>query len=123
MDFDHAISAHSSWKAKLRTYLAKPDGSLSPSEVAQDNKCELGKWISGEAAKYSSLPEFQTVRSEHARFHKAAADVIQRADLGQNVSEETSLGAKSEFSSATTAVVSALMALKRKVASKVLVTQ
>jgi hypothetical protein len=123
MDFDQAISAHSKWKAKLRSYLAKPDRSLSASEVAQDDKCELGKWIFGEGAKYSGLPEFQTLRSEHARFHKAAAGVIHKAESGQSVAEETALGAKSEFTSATTAVVTALVAMKAKVATHVLVTK
>lgn len=123
MDFDHAISAHTQWKARLRSYLTKPDRSLSSSEVGQDNKCDLGKSIAGEGTQYSSLPEFQTVRSEHARFHKAAADIIHKADSGHNVSEETALGAKSEFSSASSAVVSALMALKARVGTHTLVNK
>lgn len=116
MDFDQAITAHTNWKSKLRAYLAKPDHSLVPSEVAMDNKCELGKWINGEGSKHASLPEFQTLRTQHTHFHKAAADVIRHADSGQNTSEEVALGGKSEFSSASSAVVSAIMAIKSKVA-------
>ncbi len=123
MDFDYAISAHSSWKGKLRSYLAKPDRSMSGADVAKDNSCDLGKWLYGEGAKFSNLPEYQAARSEHARFHKAAADIIHKADSGQNVVEETALGAKSDFASASSAVVSALMALKSKLATHVLVTK
>lgn len=118
MDFDQAIAAHSSWKSKLRAYLAKPDRSLTPSEVAQDSKCELGKWIVSEGSTFASLPEFTTLRSEHSRFHKAAADIIRHADSGRNISEEIALGSKSEFSSASSAVVSAIMAIKIKTAKQ-----
>ncbi len=123
MDFNQAISAHSKWKTKLREYLVKPDRSLSASEIALDNKCELGKWIVGDGAKYSSLPEFQALRSEHAKFHKAAADVVRKADSGHRVIEEVALGSNSEFSLASANVVTAIMAIKNKVAKEVLVTK
>ena len=123
MDFDHAISAHSNWKGKLRAYLAKPDRSLSSSEIAQDNKCDLGKWIHGEGAAHANLPEFQTLRSEHAHFHKAAAEVVRKADAGQNMTEETALGSKSEFATASSNVVNAIMGIKAKVAKEKLVTR
>lgn len=114
MDFDEAIKAHSAWKMKLSAYLRKPDGSLKSTEIQADNKCALGQWIHGEGAKFSSHAEFVTLKAEHARFHKAAAQVVQRADSGQDTSEETSLGAKSEFGSASGSVVSAIMAIRRK---------
>lgn len=114
MDFDEAIKAHSSWKMKLSTYLRKPDGSLKASEIQLDSKCALGQWIYGEGAKWSSHPEFATLKTEHAKFHKAAAQVVIKADSGQDTSQETSLGANSEFASASSAVVSAIMAIRRK---------
>ncbi len=114
MDFDEAIKAHSSWKLKLSSYLRKPDGSLKVSEVQVDNKCQLGQWIYGEGMKYSSLPEYQTLKNEHAKFHKAAANVVMKADSGQNVSEETAIGGTSDFSVASSTVVSAIMSMKRK---------
>lgn len=114
MDFNEAIKAHSAWKMKLSNYLKKPDGSLQSSEIKQDNKCALGMWIYGEGTKWSSLPEYSTLKVEHAKFHKAAADVVTRADSGQDTSEETSLGGKSEFSMDSSSVVSAIMAIKRK---------
>ena len=123
MDFDHAISAHSNWKGKLRAYLAKPDRSLSPSEIAQDNKCDLGKWIHGEGAVHANLPEFQTLRSEHAHFHKAAAEVVRKADAGHDMTEETALGSKSEFATASSNVVNAILGIKSKVAKEKLVTR
>jgi Chemoreceptor zinc-binding domain len=118
MDFDQAIAAHSTWKSKLRSYLSKPDGSLKPADVSADNKCPLGQWIYTDGPRYSKMPEYANLKSEHARFHKIASDVVRRADSGQSVSEETALGANSEFSKASSAVVVAILAMKRQVPAK-----
>ncbi len=115
MDFDEAIAAHSVWKKKLSKYLANPDHSLHPEEIAPDDRCELGKWIAAEGKKHAKLPEYTAVKSGHARFHKVAADIVQRANAGQHVAEEAALGAKSEFAAVSSAVVLAIMALKSKV--------
>jgi|SRR5579864_3631198 len=112
MNFDQAIGAHGAWKLKLSVYLRKHDGSLKSQEASQDNKCELGQWIYGEGKKYSTLPEYAALKNEHGRFHKAAAAVIEKADAGQSVSDETALGAKSEFGTASSAVVLAIMNMK-----------
>lgn len=113
MDFDEAIKAHSAWKMKLGSYLRKPDQSLKAAEVAMDNKCDLGKWIYGEGAKHSALPEFATLKTEHAKFHKCAASVITQADAGKSMTEEVMLGSGSEFSTASSNVVGAIMKMRR----------
>lgn len=114
MNFDEAIRAHSDWKIKLSNYLRNPDGSLKSVDVEPDNKCPLGQWIHGEGAKYSALSEYETLKSEHAKFHKEAATVIRKADSGENVSEEVALGADSNFANASSSVVSAIMKMKAK---------
>jgi methyl-accepting chemotaxis protein len=115
MNFDQAITCHVAWKQKLSRYIAKPDQTLKSTEIASDHNCDLGKWIYGEGARFSNLPEFASLKSEHAHFHAAAASVVARADRGQQVSEELALGARSDFAQASNSVVSSLMALKRKV--------
>lgn len=116
MDFDQAVVAHGAWKNKLVEYLKKHDGSLKPAELTVDNKCPLGQWIHGEGMKYSKLPEFATLSAEHARFHKAVAEVVRHADEGKSINAETALGGKSEFSSASTAVVLAIVSMKKHAA-------
>ncbi len=115
MDFDQAIAAHAAWKTKLGRYLKNPDGSLQAAELSQDNKCALGQWIYGEGGKYAKLPDFAKLKTEHARFHKAVGDVVRRAASGQSVTQETSLGSRSEFMQASTSVVTAIMGLKKHV--------
>jgi hypothetical protein len=119
MDFDHAIAAHSSWKQKLSNYLREPDRSLDPSEVSSDSRCDLGKWLAGEGKKFMRHPEYGAVVSEHARFHKAAPEIVRRANAGEHLVDETALGGKSDFASASTAVVRSLVALKSKVGTLV----
>ncbi len=112
MNFDDAISAHAQWKMKLSLYLLHPDGSLDAATVSLDNKCPLGQWIIGEGAKYSTLPEYAQLKTQHTRFHKAVGGVIRKAAAGQKVAEETALGSHSEFGTSSAAVVSAIMAMK-----------
>ena len=115
MDFDQAINAHVQWKSKLKAYIVKPDKSLNPVTVSSDLNCDLGKWLHGDGKKNSSLTGYAALVEDHARFHRAAGEVIKKADSGKDASEEIALGANSEFSNASTAVVSKLMQLKREV--------
>lgn len=115
MNFNDAVKAHAAWKFKLSDYIRKPDRSLSADHVCKDNQCELGKWIYSEGLSYNTLPEYTHLKTEHARFHKAAGDIIRQADSGANVTDAIALGGDSEFSKASTAVVSAIMAMQSKV--------
>ncbi len=115
MNFDEAIRAHSDWKVKLSLYLKKPDHSLKSGDIQIDSKCALGQWIYGEGGKYSQMSEFQTLKAEHAHFHRAAAQVVQKADAGQNVGDDVAIGSASEFGKASSTVVSAIMHMKAKV--------
>lgn len=114
MNFDEAIKAHSAWKLKLSGYLRNPDGSLKAADIEQDNKCQLGQWIYGDGAKYSNIPEYATLKAEHARFHRAAAEVVRKADSGQDTSADTALGGASDFAKASQAVVAAIMKIRAK---------
>jgi methyl-accepting chemotaxis protein len=112
MDFDQSIEAHVRWKSKLTAYLKHPDHSLDPAATAQDSACDLGKWLHGEGRRFAQTSEFTRLVSDHARFHRAAGDVIRRADSGQQVSEDLALGGRSEFAQASGAVVASLMQAK-----------
>jgi methyl-accepting chemotaxis protein len=112
MDLDQLIAAHHAWKQKLAAYLSKRDGSLNPVDVSSDKQCQLGQWIYGKGMKHSKLPAYSTLKSEHARFHVAAAEVVRRAHSGQPVNEQIALGAQSEFAKASSALVFAILDLR-----------
>ena len=113
--FDDAIQAHVAWKSKLSMYARRPDHSLKAAEISVDHACALGKWIHGDARKHAALPEYQALLKQHAAFHRAAADIVRRADAGEKVTDEVALGANSPFATASSAVVSAINEIKRKV--------
>ena len=115
MNFDEAIRAHAAWKAKLSTYLRKKDESLKAAEARSDNRCALGQWLYGEGEKYSSTTEYQTLISEHARFPRAAGDVIDKANSGKELNAEPILNFSCEYGIALRNVVKRSMDLKRKV--------
>jgi hypothetical protein len=113
MDFDEAVGAHSKWKRRMRCSLAKHDGDLNPAEVALDHKCVLGEWIYGEGASYSSLAEYAKLKYEHDRFHKVAAELIKRANSGESIDAELAPCSNSEFSTSSSAVIIAIVAMKK----------
>ena len=117
IDFAHAIEAHAKWKKKLAAYIAHPDHSLNAETTSKDNACPLGKWLHGEGRQYANLLEFKRAVDDHARFHAAAGAIIRKADSGQRLIDEVALGGKSEFATASQAVVTALMQLKKKLAA------
>ena len=114
MDFDEAIAAHSAWKAKLKSYLQKPDKSLDANRVAMDDQCKLGQWLHADGAKFSGAPEFKELKNQHANFHRAAADLIKRANAGEQVAEEAALGANSPFTKLSAEVVQLILKVKQK---------
>ena len=117
MNFDEAIRAHSAWRLKLSVYLRKPDGSLKAEQIQPDNRCALGQWIYGERSRLSQYPEYATLRSEHATFHEAAAEVVRKADSGQSVTEEIAIGGQSKFAHTSNAVVQLIMSIRKRVDS------
>ena len=114
MNFEQGVAEHLAWKDRLFEFLARPDGRLNPSEVSSDQNCVLGKWIYGEGSKYADDPEFATLRTEHAHFHKVVANIVRGARLGLAVRNETVLERETEFGKTSAKVISALMALKEK---------
>ena len=117
MNFDDAVKAHAAWKMKLKAYLDAPDKSLKVDEVGSDCRCDLGRWIHGDGKQFAAHPEYGRLKDEHAKFHRAAADIVRKADAGHNVGADVALGTTSPFSAASTAVVTAIMAMKRRLGS------
>jgi hypothetical protein len=117
MDFDEAIQAHTAWKIELSTYLRNPDGTLGSAEVRALDRCVLGQWLHGEGAKHSMLLEYQNLLKQHARFHDAAANVVDKANSGRETSADHALNFDSEYGEASRNVVKAIVDLKKKVSA------
>jgi len=114
MDFDAAIGTHSKWKRTLRRSLAAGDAGLHPGDFRADDKCELGQWIYGEGARHSALAEFTNLKYAHARFHTVVGELVAKANAGEPVNADMEPCSNSEFSTASAAIVMALMAMKKR---------
>jgi hypothetical protein len=114
MDLDGAIQAHEAWRLKFLFYLVKKDGSMNPDSIGRDHRCELGKWLHGDGKKYSWMPEYATLLKLHARFHRAAADVVSQVNSSDAAGKEIAVGEASAFAAASEKLEAAIKEMKRK---------
>lgn len=115
MNFDDAIKAHSSWKGKIAAYLERPDQSIDATSLELDNQCALGKWIHGDGkVAFGADATFKNLKLEHAKFHREAAALVKRANGGEKVAAEATLGGDSAYSKQSARVVGLIVDMKRK---------
>jgi methyl-accepting chemotaxis protein len=114
MDLDSAIQKHGEWKAKFRAAIVKQE-TLDAATISKDNCCELGKWLHGEAkTKFSKLPSHGECISKHAAFHLEAGKVARLINSQKYQEAESSIGAGTSYSSASSAVGVAILKLKKE---------
>jgi Chemoreceptor zinc-binding domain len=83
MDWMQIINAHVMWKQRLLACIeGRSEERLDPDIVSRDDQCVLGKWIYGEGRRYDALPEYESVREQHARFHTKASEVVRMVRSG-----------------------------------------
>jgi len=117
-DFDDAIAVHAAWKHKFSEYLANWDGALNLVDIGDNEKCQLGRWIQSRASTDDKYPEYERLKKAHARFHRAAAEIAQRASHGQTVGAELVFGSASQFTKTSSEVIQAIVALRNRSRSK-----
>lgn len=105
IDFNETILRHSEWKLRLAEYMRKPDGSLDPDWLARDDQCELGKWMLGKGRAYASFEEFEELTRLHRAFHRTAADLVHRANIGEDILPDLQRGSGSEYDLASAGIV------------------
>lgn len=112
MDLTQAIQAHTEWKLKLRTAIAR-DETLDVAKISADDCCPLGTWLHGEAkSKFAHLGSYTKCVANHAAFHKEAGKVAQRVNMKRFAEAEEMLHAGSAFAHASTAVGTAIIHLR-----------
>ena len=85
LDVISAIEAHVRWKIRLEAYISgEGDEKLDPDVVCKDDVCALGQWIYGSGNEdFGHTEQFSDLKSTHADFHRAAADIIRESDKGE----------------------------------------
>ena len=82
-DFDHAASAHVNWKHRLYAFMNGEGEPIDADALASDRQCALGQWIYGEGARFERRPEYESLRSGHAGFHRCAGQVVALKNAGR----------------------------------------
>jgi methyl-accepting chemotaxis protein len=105
-----AISAHSAWRARLKTASASGKFDFPVSTVKADNQCQFGKWLYGSElpAAEKQTEQYRKVKRLHAQFHEEASKVAQFAISGQQSAAEKALGLSGDFSKTSSALMDAL---------------
>ena len=79
-EIDKAISAHGTWKQKLRRAVDTGECESTPEKVKMDNNCAFGKWLHERIdPSVKSSPYYSEVVSLHAQFHKEAGAILELA--------------------------------------------
>ncbi len=110
-EIKNAIAAHSLWKSRLRAAITSGTSEFSPEKVRADNNCDFGKWLYGMPkqgqAKVASMAE--TVRKQHAEFHKVAADVLRLALSGKKDEAAKLIAPGSQFADLSVDLTKSMM--------------
>jgi len=112
--FSQAVEAHTKWKSRLVNFVGGlSNEQLDPKVVACDDKCDLGKWIYGDAQKHSRLTEYRDLREAHATFHKSVGAIVEQVIAGKRDEARQMLGG--EFSQNSKNTIRAIEAMQQRV--------
>jgi methyl-accepting chemotaxis protein len=104
-----ALTAHSSWKTRLRAAIHSGKLDVPVGTVKADNQCAFGKWLYGlERTAGRHTGEYRVVQQLHAQFHEEAAKVAQFAMSGQKQAAERAMGPSGDFNRVSSALIGAL---------------
>ena len=78
MDHKQVMIWHLKWTNDLENAL-REGHPVNPKDLGRDDLCDVGKWLKGDGAQYSDLPEFQEFEALHAAFHKKVCEAAKRA--------------------------------------------
>jgi Chemoreceptor zinc-binding domain len=117
LDFDAAIIAHMRWKIRLLQCIEGHGEELSSTVVARHDACEVGKWLAGEGAQYSTHASHGEAKKAHAAFHDCAAAVVRKLEAGDRPAAARLLEG-SGFADASSDTILAITKLKHDVLHK-----
>ncbi|MEK6967786.1 MAG: CZB domain-containing protein [Nanoarchaeota archaeon] len=96
-----AIAAHREWKMKLLHAIDNGTSSLDPTFIRPDNNCDFGKWIYDFTPSIAETSFYNEVKALHQQFHKAAANVVELAVVGNNEEAKKSVNSGSYHDSSS----------------------
>jgi len=113
---DHAIAAHAKWKFRLREAIRTGESEWTVEKVRPDDQCEFGKWLGSLPLAERMMKEWREVKELHAKFHLAAADVLDSALAGRKSEATTAMAPGGAFADISTKLVKMITDWKKKAA-------
>jgi len=111
---DHAIAAHAKWKFRLREAIRTGESEWTVEKVRPDDQCEFGKWLNALPLAERMMKEWREVKDLHAKFHLAAADVLDSALAGRKSEASTAMAPGGTFADVSTKLVKIISDWKKK---------
>ena len=112
---DHAIAAHAKWKFRLREAIKTGQSEWTVDKVRPDDLCEFGKWLNSLPLADRMAKEWKEAKMLHAKFHVAAADVLNLALCISKLKPRDSMAPGGAFTDISTKLVRLLTEWKKKV--------
>lgn len=107
MTKEEAIEVHLKWKQRLLDYInGTSSEQLDPTQIANSNICELGKWIND----HTSTAGVTHLYSIHAAFHLLASRIVQKHIDGDTEGAMRNL--KGSFHLVSTEIIDSIKKLK-----------
>jgi len=115
-----AIVSHRLWRIRFTSALENGLEALRPEIVEAADQCALGKWLQATEIprQVRESQQFNNVVELHRDFHRVAGLVLGFAKVGSRQQFSDALNPDGIFSQASSALVDALMALKRHSSSR-----
>jgi hypothetical protein len=113
---DHAIAAHAKWKFRLREAIKTGTSEWAVTTVRPDDLCEFGKWLNTLPLADRMTKDWREVKTLHAKFHVAAADVLALAIAGRKSEADTSMAPGGAFADVSSKLVRTITDWKKGVA-------
>ena len=113
----NAIAAHGRWKAQLDLAVSKGSAGQMSSTVRRDDACDFGKWLKSADAGLQRSAEFRKCAELHARFHGAAAQVVQLVEAGKTDQAKQAMAMSGDFMKVSALLTAAMMDWRRALPS------
>ena len=113
-EINSAIATHSMWKSRLHAAINTGVLDVSAETITKDDQCPFGRWLQTVEPSVRDSEEYKRVKELHAKFHVAAAKVVELALAGKKNEAEQLMGVNGEYAVITTKLVMELMAWEKK---------
>jgi len=105
-----ATAAHDEWRVRLRLMISTGTTGIDARAVRRDDECDLGKWLHSRKASGRGEAHGLELGHLHARFHEAAARVVELVDDRRRAEALAAIGPNEEFTLAADDLRNALSA-------------